>query len=617
MIQAIHLGVPDDLLTSDAAALELRVLHAAHGVQLVGPYSRFYWSHPGPLYFYLALPFYEAFGERGAALNLFALLTNAASAVGIVLTSRRLLGDVFAWSIAAALALLELVALPFLPASMWNPVTPVLPLIFLSLLTVNVALGAVAWLPFCAFLASAIVQTHIGFGPAVAALALVLAWALSRRSLRARIPVLTWAVLLICWALPLYEGITAHPSNITRLLKFFTRANPDTHPWPGVLALVRDQLALLPAAFVRLLRGPAIGGGLSTAIALVLIAAAVVALFYGWRRGNRPLHILSIVALAEMCAAVLGVRSIRGEIHDYLVYWLAAPGFLALAVTLAWVSPIASGWQSVTVSIAAAIVIVIATIAPIGRWSVYGEKDPAAEQVARETEHFLAAGKVREPVVRVASADAWPTTAALIVYLQKHGIPVRVEPAWTFMFGSNLEDRGGDHARLFIGSSYFGERARAERLMPVAEFGDASVYFEPAHLLDEQRLPPPSLVEAVGVIDDPRRIVDGVVPPDGSSWNTSLTARLQSTSSTLTLTVPKANVAGLFMSADGNDLYAVRCADRNLSWEIGVPQADAGMNGMHTMRLYTNELAGCPSITVAPAAGDGMFSIGEVGFLRQ
>jgi len=58
-------GVPDYLFTGDGATLELRVLQAAHGGQLLGAYSRFYWNHPGPAFFYLALPIYEAFHERG------------------------------------------------------------------------------------------------------------------------------------------------------------------------------------------------------------------------------------------------------------------------------------------------------------------------------------------------------------------------------------------------------------------------------------------------------------------------------------------------------------------------------------------------------------------------
>ena len=39
--QFLQRGVPDLLFTGDGAALELGTLQAAHGVQWLGPYSRF------------------------------------------------------------------------------------------------------------------------------------------------------------------------------------------------------------------------------------------------------------------------------------------------------------------------------------------------------------------------------------------------------------------------------------------------------------------------------------------------------------------------------------------------------------------------------------------------
>src|SRR3954462_2167548 len=67
-------GIPDLAFGGDAAALEFGTWHAARGHQLLGAYSRFGWNHPGPAFFYLAAPLYEALGERGPALNLFAFV---------------------------------------------------------------------------------------------------------------------------------------------------------------------------------------------------------------------------------------------------------------------------------------------------------------------------------------------------------------------------------------------------------------------------------------------------------------------------------------------------------------------------------------------------------------
>jgi len=89
-LQFLRHGVTDVMFTGDGAVLELRTLHAAHGRELLGPYSRFQWSHPGPAFFYLALPIYQLFHQRGPALNLFVLIANFAVATTLVLTARRL-----------------------------------------------------------------------------------------------------------------------------------------------------------------------------------------------------------------------------------------------------------------------------------------------------------------------------------------------------------------------------------------------------------------------------------------------------------------------------------------------------------------------------------------------
>ena len=54
---------------SDEAMTEIYTLQATHGQQLTGPYSRFGWHHPGPVYFYFLVPFYEAARRRTAGLN--------------------------------------------------------------------------------------------------------------------------------------------------------------------------------------------------------------------------------------------------------------------------------------------------------------------------------------------------------------------------------------------------------------------------------------------------------------------------------------------------------------------------------------------------------------------
>src|SRR5687767_12684786 len=61
---------------SDFALLELSTGEALRGAQLLGPYSRFGWRHPGPTYFYLQAPLYAAFGASSASLPVSTLVFN-------------------------------------------------------------------------------------------------------------------------------------------------------------------------------------------------------------------------------------------------------------------------------------------------------------------------------------------------------------------------------------------------------------------------------------------------------------------------------------------------------------------------------------------------------------
>ena len=56
--------LPHAIATGDAAATEIFVLHATRGPWPLGPYSQFYWNHPGPLMFYLLAPVYALSGQQ-------------------------------------------------------------------------------------------------------------------------------------------------------------------------------------------------------------------------------------------------------------------------------------------------------------------------------------------------------------------------------------------------------------------------------------------------------------------------------------------------------------------------------------------------------------------------
>ncbi len=149
--------------TNDWALIELEVRDVfTSDTPLVGAWSRFDWRHPGPLSFYLmALPYRLSPPDRGL---LFAATTVnfafVAAYAGVALRQPR-------WRALVALGGLALVQRGLGIEGLtdpWNPTTPILPFALYALLCVELATSRGRWaLPAMAFVASLVVQSHVGF----------------------------------------------------------------------------------------------------------------------------------------------------------------------------------------------------------------------------------------------------------------------------------------------------------------------------------------------------------------------------------------------------------------------------------------------------------------------
>src|SRR5262249_30547864 len=111
--------------TSDTAVIESFTRLAVDGNLQLGPYSRFQWHHPGPLYFYAMAPMYFFSGGKTTGLNAAALVLNLAGlAIALWLIARhatQILGVALALSV-----LLFVWRVPELLVSPWNPHVPVI-----------------------------------------------------------------------------------------------------------------------------------------------------------------------------------------------------------------------------------------------------------------------------------------------------------------------------------------------------------------------------------------------------------------------------------------------------------------------------------------------------------
>src|SRR3954467_14574849 len=74
---------------SDLAVTETYTILASQGRLFLGPYSRFSWHHPGPIYFYALVPFYRMVGGATVGLDLGALAVNmCCTAIAVIVACR-------------------------------------------------------------------------------------------------------------------------------------------------------------------------------------------------------------------------------------------------------------------------------------------------------------------------------------------------------------------------------------------------------------------------------------------------------------------------------------------------------------------------------------------------
>ena len=133
--QPWHTGVWED----DDATIELLTRDAGRGRHWIGPYSRFRWNHPGPIFFYAVWPVYWLSGGKPAAARLVPLFINAGCAVGIVWIVRRYFGGIPAVIAGAGVAIIAAHLGASIVASLWNPYSTIMPFA----LFVCLALGAI------------------------------------------------------------------------------------------------------------------------------------------------------------------------------------------------------------------------------------------------------------------------------------------------------------------------------------------------------------------------------------------------------------------------------------------------------------------------------------------
>ena len=445
--------------TGDIAIIESYTLQAAGGHLLVGPYSRFQWHHPGPIYFYWLAPFYAAAhhltsgmsaGTLVLAACMLVLATGAALAAG---------GAAAAVAVTSALTLYSLRASDLF-VSAWNPHAVVLPLAITVLLAAAAASGVPWLLPIVAVTASIAAQTHIGtLAVALAAtVAAYVAVAVKRRWTPLACATLAAAVL---WLPTFVEQATASPGNLSLIWSFFTADAARGQSfraaflaWTAMLtAIVRPGFSVADTGLLRTSHSAILQACAIAELVLLAVAAATAA-----RRRRRFETNLALFCLAASLVALWSVTRIEGEIMGYEILWISALGALNVgAIVAGFASSFVDAAPAPRLALGVCAALLLVCVANgfsrlfemRARSFAPAPQTEAIQIAAAGIQDFLRREQIARPFVDV-DQNSWGLAAAVLLQLQKAGIPYAVDDDWLPMFTDSARAAGNERMAISV-----------------------------------------------------------------------------------------------------------------------------------------------------------------------
>ncbi len=160
VVAAVRLWNAHPVAVSDVAIIELQAHDVGVHTPLVGPQSRFGFSHPGPALFYWLAPFIRMFGNNGSLLA--AVVFNSAMFVAVVRIARKVGSETLAVVMAIAIVLFERSSLAQL-VDAWNPWIALSAFLAFAVGAWGCACGQWSSVPVTVLAGSFALQTHVGY----------------------------------------------------------------------------------------------------------------------------------------------------------------------------------------------------------------------------------------------------------------------------------------------------------------------------------------------------------------------------------------------------------------------------------------------------------------------
>jgi len=446
--------------SSDLALEVLRIKDVGgRHTPLIGMQSRFDWSHPGPLMFWVFAPVYRVFGNTGLLVGAAAL--NAGAVIGSLYVARRRGGLPMLAIVAVVAAVLVHALGSELLIQIWNPWVPVLPFLLYVMLAWSVAERDWPALPWLVGIGSFVVQSHVSYAPVVFGLG-TLALALgasgstrARRHLHDDGAIATgvvpsprsWIVVagivgVVLWVAPVVQQFTGSPGNLGEIVESFLHPRDPAAGWRTAIGVMGRELSFI---------GPWIRGNDSGPFGTVVTASAIPATLLllttatlgvlAWRRGAHDAGRLALLAVGGAGLGFVAVSRVTGVLGSYLVRWTW------VLAAFVWLSLLWSLWSLLARSSATAALEAVALLAVLGLvasagWSA-GSVDVPGQQFSDAVARLgapVASHLQRGKLYRVTAVDSdnvpAPMGIAMLQDLEDRGQGVRVEPRLSRALGA-------------------------------------------------------------------------------------------------------------------------------------------------------------------------------------
>lgn len=464
--------------SADDALITMITRDAVVGVRLTGPYSRFGWHHPGPIYFYLlSLPtwlWHRAPTGSWVGGTVVGVACAAATAAGV----RRWAGPRAGWWAAAGTLAVVTGLGPALLRDPWNPYVVTLPVLFAVVASAAAAAGAPGALPWALVVGTVAIQTHVSTAPvvggllAVAAVARAVRWRPGRH--RGDIPeglpaigaagrpqrwwrrrpdvALALVLLVIEWLPPGLDELFG-TGNLSTLVRFFTASHP-RHGWALSWRLTTSILGITMFQHHQAIRD-GVADPHPVVTSLVFVAVAGVAIASGVAT-RRPLAVwCGVMGLAGAALAVESITRIVDQPFHYLLLWVAALPVLPLlgaAIGLQGLWAENMGWQPRASAFTAAVVFAFwvgGVVRAVDAKPAAALTDPDVANMWRAVQPIVGDGH-QAVHLELVPGGRWPAAAGLGLELERHGHPVRVDPPWTLLFGAHRRATGGEPIDIMV-----------------------------------------------------------------------------------------------------------------------------------------------------------------------